>query len=160
MRSNSGAEQHDLPGRGQVRDVALEVPLGALALGRLLQRHHPRPARVEVLHEPLDRAALARRVAPLEQDDDAGAGVLHPVLQLQQLDLQQPLGLLVLRAGEPLVVRVALAPGVDRGAVGPEEHGVVVVGVVDGQAGGVGEQRGKVHPPTLHAVRVRQGNGR
>jgi hypothetical protein len=44
-----------------------------------------------VLGEPLDRAALAGRVAPLEDDDDFLAGVLDPVLQLDQFDLQQPL---------------------------------------------------------------------
>ena len=66
-RSTPGAvvpgpvEQHDLPGRRQVRDVAVEVPLAALGLGRLGQRDHAGGARVEVLHEPLDRAALARR---------------------------------------------------------------------------------------------------
>ena len=31
-------EQHDLPGRGQVLDVPLEVPLALLALARLLER--------------------------------------------------------------------------------------------------------------------------
>jgi hypothetical protein len=41
-----------------------------------------------VLHEALDRAALAGRVAPLEEDDHALAGLLDPGLQLQQLDLQ------------------------------------------------------------------------
>ena len=34
-------EQHDLPGRRQVGDVALEVPLALLGLGRLGQRHDP-----------------------------------------------------------------------------------------------------------------------
>ena len=69
-------------------DVALEIPLRALALGRLLQRDHARGARVHVLHEALDRAALAGGVAALEQDDDALAGALDPALRLQQLALQ------------------------------------------------------------------------
>ena len=59
-------------------DVALEVPLAALALGRLLQRDHPGAARVEVLGEALDGAALAGRVAALEEDHDPLAGVLAP----------------------------------------------------------------------------------
>ena len=59
------------------------------------------------------------------------AGRLDPVLQLQQLDLQQPLVVLVLVAAHPLVVRVALAPGVDRLAVGVDQHRVVIVVVDD-----------------------------
>jgi hypothetical protein len=81
-------EQHDLPGGRELGDVAVEVPLAALGLRGLGQRDDPGGARVEVLHEPLDRAALARGVAALEQDHVLGAGVLRPVLELQQLDLQ------------------------------------------------------------------------
>ena len=84
-----------------------------------------RAAGVEVLHEPLDRAALAGGVAALEHHDDALAGVLDPGLHLEQLDLQQPLGHLVLAAGHPLVVRVALPPGVDGRAVRADEDRVV-----------------------------------
>ena len=64
------------------------------------------------------------------------AGVLRPVLELQQLDLQQVLLLLVVVAVDPLVVRVVLAPGLDRvaarvdqvrvGAVLVVPHGVAV----------------------------------
>jgi len=110
-----------------VRDVPLEVPLGALPVGRLLQRHDPRAARVEVLHEPLDRAALAGGVAALEHDHQALLRPLRPVLQLEQLDLQQPLVPLVHDPAEPLVVRVALPPGVHRRAVGLQQHRVVVL---------------------------------
>jgi hypothetical protein len=72
-----------------VLDVALEVPLAALHLAGLFQRHHARAARVEVLHEALDGAALAGGVAALEQDDHALAGFLDPGLQLEQFDLQR-----------------------------------------------------------------------
>ena len=81
-------EQHDLAARRQVRHVALEVPLGALAVGRRRQRHDAGDARVEPLGDALDRAALAGAVAALEQHDDLRAGVLHPALQLDQLGLQ------------------------------------------------------------------------
>src|SRR5271166_2796172 len=57
-------EEHDLAGGGQMLDVALEIPLRALALARLLQRHNARAARVEMLHEALDGAALAGGVTP------------------------------------------------------------------------------------------------
>ena len=87
-------EQADLAGGGQVRDVALEVPLGALTLGGHRKRDHARDTRVEVLGDAFDRSALAGRVAALEDDDDAGSGSPDPLLHLDQLRLQpQQLGL-------------------------------------------------------------------
>ncbi len=87
-------------------DVALEVPLPLLDLGRLLERHHARRARVQVLHEALDRAALAGRVAALEQHDDLLPRLLDPVLHLQQLDLQLLLVVLVDLRLDLVLVRV------------------------------------------------------
>ncbi len=46
-------------------------------------------ARIEVLHEEADDAALAGRVPPLDDNDDAIAVLLHRALQLHQLDLQR-----------------------------------------------------------------------
>ena len=82
-------EEHHFAGGGQMVDVALEVPLRALALVRLFQRHDARAARIEMLHETLDRAALAGRVAALEQNDDLLAAFLDPILRLQELRLQR-----------------------------------------------------------------------
>ena len=138
-------EEHDLAGRRQVLDVALEVPLGLLALARLLQRHDLGAARVEVLHEALDRAALAGRVPALEEDDHLLAARLHPVLQLEQLDLQQPLGALVLVPAQPLVVRVALPPGVHHRPVRADQHRVVLVVGVHPQLAEVVDQRAVRH---------------
>ena len=85
----AAVEQHDLAGGRQVRDVALEVPLRALALVRRGQRRDAADARVEPLGDALDHAALAGGVAALEQDDDLVASVCDdPVLQLDQLALQ------------------------------------------------------------------------
>jgi hypothetical protein len=81
-------EQDQLAGRRQVRDVALEVPLGLLAFGRGRQGGDAGEAGVQVLGDPLDRAALAGRVAALEDDDDPGAGGAQPLLHLHQLPLQ------------------------------------------------------------------------
>ena len=41
-----------------------------------------------MLRDPLDRAALAGRVAPLEDDDEPGALGAHPLLEFHQLRLQ------------------------------------------------------------------------
>jgi hypothetical protein len=69
--------------------VALEVPLGALALGRRRQGHDAADARIEPLGDALDHAALAGGVAALEQHHDLElAGADHPVLQLHELALQ------------------------------------------------------------------------
>ena len=53
--------EDDLAAGRQVRDVALEVPLAALEVGRLGKRDDPRAAGVRVLGEAPDRTALARR---------------------------------------------------------------------------------------------------
>ena len=64
-------------------------------------------ARVHVLEEAGDAAALAGRVASLEQGDDALALGLHVVLQLQELALQAAELLLVGLALQALVVGIA-----------------------------------------------------
>src|SRR3984885_15418770 len=84
----AAVEQHDLAGGRQVRYVALEVPLRALALGWRGQRHGAADARVETLRHALDRAALARGVATLEDDDQLEPLRHNPVLQLDKLTLQ------------------------------------------------------------------------
>ena len=71
-----------------MRHVALEVPLRPLAVVRRGQRHHAADARIQPLRDALDRAALAGRVAALEQDHDLLARGDDPVLQLDQLGLQ------------------------------------------------------------------------
>ena len=84
----AAVEQHDLAAGRQMRDIALEVPLAALALGRRGQRHGAADARVETLGDPLDGAALARRVASLEDDDQLELLGDDPVLELDELALQ------------------------------------------------------------------------
>ncbi len=103
----AAVEQHDLAAGRQVRHVALEVPLRALAIVRCRQRHHAADARIEPLGDALDGAALARRVAPLEQDHHLLLRGGHPVLQLHQLRLQ-PEELLEVAAAVVLVLVVGL----------------------------------------------------
>ena len=55
-------EEADLARIGQVRAIALEVPLARFILGRLRKGRRARAARIEVLGEAADRAALAGRV--------------------------------------------------------------------------------------------------
>src|ERR1700733_7157910 len=88
-------EQHHLTSGREVLDVALEVPLASLALGRRRQRDDAAHPRVRALGDALDHAALPRGVAPLEDHDDLqslGAHVLlhdHELaLELQQLLLE------------------------------------------------------------------------
>ena len=97
-----------------------------------------------MLHETLDRAALAGRVAALEDDHDFLAGHFDPVLYFQQLDLQQLFLLLVDRAR--YLVRIGVLPfpeqaadglGVlaqasdDLGAVGAAEQVLLLFGFLD-----------------------------
>ena len=115
----AAVKEHDLAVRGQMLDVALEVPLTAFGVGGFLQCHHPGAPRVQVLHETLDGAALAGRIASLEQDDDALAGFLGPGLQLQQLHLQTEFLLLVGGAAHQVLVRIrAVTPVIGQLLVG------------------------------------------
>src|SRR6185295_9837390 len=54
-----------------------------------------------------DRAALARGVAPLEQDDELLSGLLDPDLELEQLDLEAVLVALVAATRHAMQVRIA-----------------------------------------------------
>jgi hypothetical protein len=95
-----------------------------------------------VLHEALDRAALTGRVPSLEHDHQLLLRPLHPVLQLEQLDLQQSLVPVVDLARQPFSVRITLAPGVDRRTVGAQQHRIVVLLVEDTKAKLLNQIRG------------------
>ena len=84
----TAVEQDDLAGCGQVRHVALEVPLGSLAVVGRGQGHDAGDARVQALGDALDDAPLACRVATLEQDHRLVSRRHHPLLQLHQFALQ------------------------------------------------------------------------
>src|SRR5450755_2723567 len=58
------SKQNDLAGSRQMLDKALEIPLAAFDLAWFFQRYDACAARVEMLHESLDRAppCLPRRV--------------------------------------------------------------------------------------------------
>ena len=84
----AAVEQDELAARRQVLDVALEVPLLALAFGRTRQRDDAGDARVEVLGDALDRAALARGVPALEDHHDAASRRARPLLNLHELRLE------------------------------------------------------------------------
>jgi hypothetical protein len=99
-------EQNHLACRRQVLDVTLEVPLRLFAVGGLVQRHHARTTRIEVLGKPLDGAALAGRVPAFEQHDDLLAGFLDPFLHLEQFDLKLCLLLFIVLAADLALVGV------------------------------------------------------
>jgi hypothetical protein len=71
--------ENDLARRRQVLHVALEIPLPAFEVGGLVERHHARLAGVQVLHEALDRAALAGRVAALEEHHEFLPRLRRPI---------------------------------------------------------------------------------
>ncbi len=81
-------EQHHLAAGRQVADVALEVPLAALALVRSGEGGDAADPRVEALGDALDDAALAGGVPPLEQHYDLELVGLDPVLEPHQLVLE------------------------------------------------------------------------
>src|SRR5262249_54124607 len=81
-------EQDDFAPRRQLGDVALKIPLAALAFRRRAERHDAADARVQALDNALDDPSFAGRVAALEEDDDLEAVQPDPFLQLDELELQ------------------------------------------------------------------------
>ncbi len=113
-------EKDDFPACREVLDVALEIPLALFLFGRLLEGDDPGTAGVEVLHEALDRPALARGVAAFEEDHDPLSRRFHPGLQFQQFDLQLVFLPLVIAAGHQVLVGIAaLAPVLRQLEIGP-----------------------------------------
>ena len=84
----AAVEDDDFARRRQVRDVALAVHLGLLALGRRRQRDDAEDARAHALGDGLDGAALAGAVAALEDDADLEPLVHDPLLQRHQFGVQ------------------------------------------------------------------------
>ncbi len=84
----AAVEQHHFAACRQMLRVALEIPLRAFAVVRRGQRRDAAHARIQTLRDALDRAALAGRIAALEDHDEPVARVHDPVLQLDQFALQ------------------------------------------------------------------------
>jgi hypothetical protein len=68
--------------------VPLEVPLALLALCRRREGDDAADPRVDAIHDPLDDTALARGIAPLEEDHHPETLRLDPVLHLHELELE------------------------------------------------------------------------
>jgi len=84
----AAVEEDHLAGRGQMRHVALEIPLRLLALGRCGQGHDPSDAGVEALRDALDGSTLAGGITTLEQDHQFLPRFPDPRLELEKFDLQ------------------------------------------------------------------------
>ncbi len=84
----AAVEDDDLARRRQVRDVALAVHLGLLAVGGRRQRDDAKHSRAHAFGDGLDGAALAGAVATLEDDADLEALLHHPLPQRHQIDVQ------------------------------------------------------------------------
>src|SRR5690606_2461516 len=81
-------EQDDLARGRQLRHVTLEVPLRPLPVARYPERHGAHDAVVGPFGDPLDHTALTGSVTALEQHHQPVARLLHPVLELDELDLE------------------------------------------------------------------------
>ena len=84
----AAVEDHDLARRRKVRQIALHVHLGLLALGRRGERDDAKHPRAHPLGDRLDGAALAGAVAALEDDADLEPLELDPLLQLDELHVE------------------------------------------------------------------------
>jgi hypothetical protein len=81
-------EDDNLAARGQLLDVTLRVDLGFLPVGWRGESDQTEDAWTDALQDPLDDSAFAGGVAAFKEDYNARFGLLHPFLQLDQLDLQ------------------------------------------------------------------------
>src|SRR5690242_3066080 len=111
-------------------DVTLEIPLPPLPLGRDRKCDDPRVTGIQVFHETLYGAALARRVTALKDHHNAAARILDPVLQLQQFHLERALRVIVFITAQPLGVGILFVPGVHQAPIGLAEYRVVLVGII------------------------------
>ncbi len=96
----AAVEDHDLAARREV--LACSAGCTSEVFSRSDgggERDDAKHARADALRDRLDEPALAGGIAPLEHDDDALAGMLDPLLQVAELDLQ---------LGELLFVDLAL----------------------------------------------------
>jgi hypothetical protein len=83
-------EDHDLACRRKVLDIALDVQLRPLAVGRHGKRDHAEHARAHPFGQRLDHAPLTRRIPSLQDDDHARADVDHVILEGAELPLALP----------------------------------------------------------------------
>ena len=90
------------PAAGKCAQVALDVHLGLLAVGRCRERDHPEHARAHPLGDPFDYPALPGRVTAFEHDADLGPLAHDPLLKPNQLPLQTSELLLVALAAKLL----------------------------------------------------------
>ena len=80
-----------------------------------------------MLHEALDGAALTRGIAALEDNHKTAARILHPILQLEQFDLEQPFLVVVFLTAQPFSIGIVFLPGVHQASVSVTEHRVILV---------------------------------
>src|SRR5262249_54824926 len=79
---------HHFTGGGKVRNKSLHVHLGPSAFGGRGERHHAKDARADAFGEAFDEATLAGRVTSFKNYHHSPAGLLHPSLHSDELDLE------------------------------------------------------------------------
>ena len=84
-------EKSDLAIGRQVLDVPLEVPLSGFLARGFFECDYFGSSGVEVLHKATDRSTFSSRVTAFVDDQDLLAGVAHPVLHLDKLNLEREL---------------------------------------------------------------------
>ena len=80
-------ENHDFTGGWKSLDVALQVQLGFLAIGRSGEGDDAKYPRAHPFGDGFDGPALSGGITSFEQYDDAHALLSHPILQMAELHL-------------------------------------------------------------------------
>ncbi len=98
-------------------DISLEIPLAPFGFGGFRQSHVTGCSGIHELADGEDRSAFTGGIAPFENADHAAPGVLEPVLQLDELDLQAFERLLILIRLH--LFGIGIAAGLQRIVVNP-----------------------------------------
>ena len=86
--------------------VALKIPLAFFVLGGFFQCDDFRGTGVQVLHEALDGSTLAGCIAAFENDHNFLTGHFHPVLNLQEFNLEAGFLFFVFRPWNPVGIGI------------------------------------------------------
>ena len=86
----AAVEENDLAAPGELCDIPLEEPLGALLLGGFAQCHHPVAFFVHVTGDPPDGAPFTGSIPAFENDNHALSGLFQRFLHLDQFRLIGP----------------------------------------------------------------------
>src|SRR5688572_16251827 len=84
----TAVENNDLPRRGKVGHISLNIHLRFLPIGGRRQRHHAEYAGTDTFRDGANRPALPGAIASFKQDNDPKSLMLDPFLEPAEFSLK------------------------------------------------------------------------